>query len=98
MKAFAQNLADHLATGATTLCRCWRLKRADGAELGFTDHDRAVSFAGLDYEPGTGLDASDAVAHAGLQVGGLEVAFEDERVRRAITRQSGAVRLGSVIF
>ncbi len=85
MKTFAQNLADHLAGGATTLCRCWRLVRADGAELGFTDHDRTVSFAGLDYEPGTGLDASDTVAHAGLQVGGLEVAgaFSSDRLDEA---------------
>lgn len=74
MKAFSSDLVDHLATGATTLCRCWRVVRADGAELDFTDHDRTVSFAGLDYEPGTGLDASDAVAHAGLPVGGMEVA------------------------
>ncbi len=85
MKAFAPDLADHLASGATTLCRCWRLSRADGGELGFTDHDRTVSFAGLAYEAGTGLDATDAVAHAGLTVGGLEVAgaFSSARLAEA---------------
>jgi uncharacterized phage protein (TIGR02218 family) len=50
--------------------------------FGFTDHDRAISFGGVSHEPATGLDASDAVAHAGLQVGGLEVtgAFASDRI------------------
>lgn len=74
MKSFSAALAAHLATGVTTLAICWRLQRGDGTALGFTDHDRTIAFDGLAYEPASGLDASDAVAHAGLQVGGLEVA------------------------
>jgi uncharacterized phage protein (TIGR02218 family) len=82
MKTFSPALAEHLAGGATTLCNCWRITRADGVALGFTDHDRTIPFDGLDYEPATGLDASEAVAHAGLQVGGLEVtgALSSERI------------------
>lgn len=82
MKSVSAALAVHLATGATTLCTCWRVERADGAVFGFTDHDRIIVFGGIGHEPASGLDASDAVAHAGLQVGGLEVtgAFASDRI------------------
>ncbi len=73
MKTFSLALTAHLASRCTNLCACWRVERADGIVLGFTDHDRAISFDGVEHEPATGLDASEAVAHAGLQVGGLEV-------------------------
>ncbi len=82
MKSFSPALAAHLVGGVTTLCTCWRVERGDGIVLGFTDHDRKISFDGVEHEPATGLDASDAVAHAGLQVGGLEVtgAFASDRI------------------
>lgn len=73
MKSFSPPLAAHLASGVTTLCSCWRIVRGDGVVLGFTDHDRTIVFDGVSHDPATGLDATDAVAHAGLQVGGLEV-------------------------
>ncbi len=82
MKTFFPALATHLAGGGTTLCTCWRIARGDGAVLGFTDHDRAIVFDDVSHEPETGLDQSAAVAHAGLQVGGLDVtgAFSSERI------------------
>ncbi len=82
MKTFSPALAAHLESGATTLCTCWRVMRGDGAVLGFTDHDRAVEFGSVSHEPESGLDASAAVAHAGLQVGGLDVtgAFASEKI------------------
>ncbi|MYZ50339.1 baseplate hub protein [Propylenella binzhouense] len=85
MKRFQAQLAAHLASGATTLAWCWKLVRSDGAALGFTDHDRTIAFDGTAYEPATGLDASEAVAHAGFAVGGLEVtgALSSERITGA---------------
>jgi uncharacterized phage protein (TIGR02218 family) len=82
MKSFSPELAAHLASGATTLCTCWRVTRGDGVVLGFTDHDRTLVFDGIEHEPESGLDASAAVAHAGLQVGGLDVtgAFASEKI------------------
>lgn len=56
----------HIATGATTLCRCFRLERADGVVYGFTDHDAPVTFDGLTYAPEAALDASEAAASLGL--------------------------------
>jgi len=85
MKTFSPELAAHLASGVTTLCTCWRVVRSDGTVLGFTDHDRALSFGGVVHEPESGLDASAAVANAGLQVGGLDVTgvFSSERITEA---------------
>src|SRR5262245_21230029 len=85
MKSFSPELSAHLASRATTLCACWRIFRADGVVLGFTDHDRKISFDGVDHEPESGLDASAAVAHAGLQVGRLDVtgAFASEKISEA---------------
>jgi uncharacterized phage protein (TIGR02218 family) len=67
-------LAAHLASGTTTLCRCWRLARTDGVVLGFTDHDREVVFGGVAYSAMTGVSSSGDVTKAGLGVGGLEIA------------------------
>jgi uncharacterized phage protein (TIGR02218 family) len=85
MKSFSPALAIHLASGVTTLCACWRITRSDGVVLGFTDHDRTIVFDGVSHEPASGLDATDAVANAGFQVGGLEVsgAFTSERITEA---------------
>ena len=85
MKSFSPSLAAHLASGVTTLCTCWRVTRSDGAVLGFTDHDRTITFDAVDHEPESGLDASAAVAHAGLQVGGLDVtgAFASDKITEA---------------
>jgi uncharacterized phage protein (TIGR02218 family) len=82
MKSFSPALAAHVASGVTTLANCWRIVRGDGAVLGFTDHDRAIVFDGVEHEPESGLAASEAVAHAGLAVGGLEVsgAFSSEKI------------------
>lgn len=71
MKTLAPALAAHLATGATTLCWCWRLERADGQVLGFTDHDEAVIFAGTAYEAATGFTASEIESALGLAVDNL---------------------------
>ncbi|MGX9855228.1 DUF2163 domain-containing protein [Limimaricola variabilis] len=59
-------LDDHLAGGVTTLCRAWALRRADGLERGFTDHDRPLSFGGIAFRPETGFAASALVQGAGL--------------------------------
>src|SRR5690349_21546328 len=82
MKTFSPALAAHLASGVTMLCTCWRIVRGDGVVLGFTDHDRTIAFDGVEHEPGSGLDASAATSHAGLQVGGLDVTgmFSSEKI------------------
>jgi uncharacterized phage protein (TIGR02218 family) len=64
----------HLDGGATTLCRCWRLTRADGAVFGFTDHDRDLSVDGTLFEAQAGFEATEMVSTLGLGVDNLDAA------------------------
>jgi uncharacterized phage protein (TIGR02218 family) len=73
MKTLPAGLAAHLASGATTLCWCWRLSRADGVRLGFTDHDRDLVFDGTTFEAAAGFSASEIKDQVGLSVDNLEV-------------------------
>lgn len=76
MRTIPPGLAAHLATGATTLCHCWRIVRGDGVVLGFTDHDedllfggtqfRAGSFEGTEIEQRFGLAATGSELHGAL--------------------------------
>ena len=63
----------HLATGATTLCWCWRLSRRDGVRQGFTDHDRDLAFDGTSFEAAAGFEASEVRESLGLSVDNLEI-------------------------
>ncbi|MBX9592486.1 MAG: DUF2163 domain-containing protein [Hyphomonadaceae bacterium] len=73
MKSLPPSLQDHLALGATTLAWCWRVRRNDGAILGFTDHDRDLAFDGTTFEAATGFTASEIKDALGLSVDNLEV-------------------------
>ncbi|MBO6637935.1 MAG: DUF2163 domain-containing protein [Roseitalea sp.] len=68
MRALHPDLQTHLESGATTVCLAWIVRRADGAMLGFTDHDRQLTIADTICEPQTGLTAG--VAEASLGLGG----------------------------
>jgi uncharacterized phage protein (TIGR02218 family) len=74
MRDLPPALATRLSGGATTLCHCWALRRRDGASLGFTDHDRDLTFGGLVYAARSGLEAAEASAELGFAVSGGEVA------------------------
>ena len=73
MKTLPTGLEAHLLTGATTLCWCWRLTRRDGTKLGFTDHDRDLTFDGTTFEAAAGFTASEIKDSVGLNVDNLEV-------------------------
>lgn len=72
MRQIPPALAQHLASGATTLCHCWRLELRSGEVMGFTDHDRALAFGGVTFEAETGFTASDIDSALGLSVDNLE--------------------------
>jgi uncharacterized phage protein (TIGR02218 family) len=82
LRTIDAGLAAHLAAGVTTLCRCWKLTRGDGVIQGFTDHDRALTFDGVTYEPESGFDASEETSATGFAIGGMEVlgALSSERI------------------
>jgi uncharacterized phage protein (TIGR02218 family) len=68
MKSLSPALRAHLDDGTTTLSWCWRISRADGLALGFTDHDRALSFDGTEFEPESGFAASEIRSGSDLAV------------------------------
>ena len=68
VKALPPALQAHLDDGTTTLSWCWRIVRADGVTLGFTDHDRTLAFDGTDFEPESGFAASEIRAGSDLSV------------------------------
>ena len=85
MRDISPALASHLASGVTTLCRCWRLTRRDGVVMGFTDHDRDLDFDGVTFSASSGLNASEAESGLGMKVLGSEVggALTDARITEA---------------
>jgi uncharacterized phage protein (TIGR02218 family) len=82
MREIPAALQAKLDGGATTLARCWRVTRRDGVVMGFTDHDRALSFDGVDYEPEAGFGPSAVERTTGLSADTHEVAgaLSSERI------------------
>ena len=74
MRQISPNLLAHLASGATSLCHCWRVVLRDGTVLGFTDHDGDLAVSGTTYLARTGLDGTAAETSLGFAVGGSEIA------------------------
>lgn len=68
MKSLPPAVQAHLDEGATTLAWCWRITRADGMTFGFTDHDRTLTFDGTEFEPESGLTASEVRSGSDLSV------------------------------
>lgn len=68
MRSIPSEMLAHFKTGATTICRCWRVERADGVVMGFTDHDGDLEIDGMTYQASTGFDAAALQTSAGLSV------------------------------
>ena len=82
MRALDPDLQARLDSGATTLCRCWRITRTDGTALGFTDHDRDLSFDGLTFRAECGLEGAAIERASGLAPDDTAVlgAFSDDAI------------------
>jgi hypothetical protein len=66
MRQVPETMASALDAGAAKLCYVWRLTRADGAVLGFTDHDRDLNFMGVVCRAQTGLTQGAASGDLGM--------------------------------
>lgn len=73
MRTLPTGMQTHLDSGATTLCFCWRVTRKDTTVLGFTDHDRDLTFLGTTFKAATGFSASMAQQSLGLAVDNMEL-------------------------
>lgn len=70
--SFPDALKAHLATGSTTVCRAFAVTRRDGVTMGFTDHDRDLSFDGVVFRADSGLTAKALQSGTGLAVDNSE--------------------------
>jgi uncharacterized phage protein (TIGR02218 family) len=68
MRTLPPSMQASLESGVTTFCRCWLLVRTDGVKLGFTDHDRDITFDGVTYEALAGISASAINATDALNI------------------------------
>lgn len=72
MKVLSSELLEHYASDATTLARLWKITRRDGEVFAFTDHDVAITYSAVTYEPSSVFDASAINTSQDLNVDGLE--------------------------
>ena len=79
------DIIEHLKLGATTVCHAWSIKRTDGVEMGFTDHDRTLAFAGLTFEPDSGFSGLSVFQETGLSIDNTEAlgVLRDDRISAA---------------
>ncbi|MEE9272468.1 MAG: DUF2163 domain-containing protein [Robiginitomaculum sp.] len=68
MRNFSQDFSAHIKGETTTLCWAWKLKRKDGLVLGFSDHDRALTIEGLNYQAASGFAPTDIENRLGFSL------------------------------
>lgn len=73
MRIVPEEMAARIESGAATLCHVWRLERADGVVMGFTDHDRDLVVAGVTCRAGSGWTAGAMETAVGPQAGSAAV-------------------------
>jgi len=86
MRVLPAGMAAHLASGATTLCHCWRVTLTSGEKLGFTDHDQVMSFDGTTFEADSGFTATEMESSLGLSIDNLEASGALSSARISETR------------
>jgi len=84
MKTLSTELRNHLAGENVTVAVCLKITRQDGTELGFTNHDRDITFEGVTYEAEWGYTPSELSGTANLAVDNLTI--------RGITTVNGIAR------
>lgn len=73
MRAIPEEMVARIESGASSLCHAWVLRRADGAELGFTDHDRDLVVEGVTCRAASGWIAGTTDGAVGLSAGSAAV-------------------------
>nr|WP_281502893.1 DUF2163 domain-containing protein [Ancylobacter crimeensis] len=68
-----EDFAALLASGVTTLARCWRLTRTDGVVVALTEHDDDLTVDGTAFRAIGGVAAAEMTAGLGFAVDGSEV-------------------------
>lgn len=68
MRSIQPALQTKLDSGSTTMCWCMLITRTDGVKLGFTEHDRDLTFGGNTYKATLGLTMTAVEQSAQLNV------------------------------
>jgi uncharacterized phage protein (TIGR02218 family) len=66
MRSIPSALAAALRSGATTLARCWIIRRRDGVVQGLTEHDEDLVIGGVVCRAASGFDGSEVSSRLGL--------------------------------
>ena len=74
MRTIPEEMTARIESGAARLCHAWVLRRADGVELGFTDHDRDLVVEGVVCGAASAWTAGAADSAVGLGAGSAAVA------------------------
>lgn len=89
MRTASVNLINHLDSEGTTLARLWRVTRADGTVLRFTDNDRPIVFDGDTYRSDVSFTSSAVFMSSKLasaQSVSITVAMADDAINEADLR------------
>ena len=68
MRELTHSLKAHLTEEVTTLATCWRIERADGKIMGFTDHDQMLIVNGEQYDSIAGFTPSSITSNSEMAV------------------------------
>ncbi|MDO9587487.1 MAG: DUF2163 domain-containing protein [Brevundimonas sp.] len=74
MRTIPEEMTARIESGAAMLCHAWVLRRADGVELGFTDHDRDLVVEAVTCRAASGWMAGAAESAVGFSAGSATVA------------------------
>lgn len=66
-------LQTHLNSRETTLAWCWKITRRDAVVMGFTNHDRDLTFDSVVYEASTGFLGTEVESQLGMSVDNMDV-------------------------
>lgn len=73
MRKIDEAFQAHLEKTCTTLAHCWIVKRKDGVQLGFTDHDETLTIEAVECRAETGLQPSQAATQLGFGSDNVDV-------------------------
>ncbi len=73
MRRLSPEFSKHLAAEVTKLAACYRITRADGTELGFTDHDEVLIIDNLEYDSISGFTPTTIESKSDMSVDNMEI-------------------------
>ena len=72
VKTLPAGMQTDLDAGATTHCLCWKVTRTDAVVMGFTDHDKDLTFDSVTFIAASGLSASAIKNSTNMSVDDME--------------------------